>query len=111
LRRAASIFAGLAEAAIARAACARGTPALAQAELPSAAPHAGGCKAVGQNATGCADRVRGISIVTEIADVFAAPDWTTLPTMRRSGRDAAGFFQLAPSAPDLLDPKANLSAR
>jgi hypothetical protein len=67
--------------------------------------------AVGQNATGCADRVRFISIVTEIADVFAAPDWTTLPTMRRSRRDAAGFLQLAPSAPDLLDPKAKLSAR
>jgi hypothetical protein len=64
--------------------------------------------AVGQNATGCADRVRFISIVTGIADVFAAPDWTTL---RRSGRDAAGFLRLAPSAPDLLDPKAKPSAR
>jgi hypothetical protein len=57
--------------------------------------------AVGQNATGCADRGRFISIVTEIADVFAAPDWTTLPTMRRSGRDAAGFLQ-----PNILHAKA-----
>jgi hypothetical protein len=66
--------------------------------------------AVWQNATGYTDRVRCISIMTEIADVFAAPDWTTLPTMRRSGRnDAAGFLQLAPAARDLLDPKANLS--
>ena len=112
-RRAASICATLAEAAIDRAACARGTPALAQADSPSAAPHAEGCKALsGYTTTGCADRVRGISIVTEIADVFAAPDWTTLPTMRRSGRDdAAGFLHLAAAAPDPLDPKAKPSAR